>query len=267
MCSLLLKPFLLMTCASLPSSARYLPSTRSLCPRRYAATGTVFILANKPALVVPKMPGSHPIHPTIAQCRRIGSALGCLHRVTQAANLQHESHRSLNWVAATGARLLNHLTPTERTLLTQELAFLKAFTTANVQLPQGVIHGDLFCDNALFLKDKLTAIIDFFSAGTGFLLLDLAIAANDWCRLGDTFVPAHLNALSAGYSAARLPSPAEIGAWPHLLRIGALRFWVSRLAEAHIGDAARPPEPRKDPDEYRRLLLQHRNNPLQWTGC
>jgi homoserine kinase type II len=232
-----------------------------------ASTGAVFMLANKPALVVPKIPGTHPIHPTVAQCNRIGAALGHLHQVTTTAKLQHPSHRSLNWVAATGMRLLSCLAPTERALLAQEVAFLEAFAAANTQLPQGVIHGDLFCDNALFLNDNLTAIIDFFSAGTGFLLLDLAIAANNWCRLDDTFLPAQLHALSAGYTNARSPSPAEMNAWPHLLRIGALRFWVSRLAELHFGDAMRPPGQRKDPDEYRRLLLQHRDNPLQWIGC
>jgi homoserine kinase type II len=230
-----------------------------------ASTGAIFMLANKPAVVVPKMPGAHPIHPTVAQCSSIGEALGRLHQVTQAANLQHESHRDLHWVTATGARVLDYLAPTDQTFLAQELAFLDLFIETNTQLPQGVIHGDLFCDNALFLNDKLTAIIDFFSAGNGFLLLDLAIAANDWCRRGDIFLPAQLQALSAGYSSIRPLTPAEIDAWPHLLRIGALRFWVSRLAEAHIGDAARPPAQRKDPNEYRRLLLQHRDNSLHWV--
>lgn len=230
----------------------------------HASNDAVFVLANKPAIVVPKMPGIHPTRPTVAQCSGIGDALGRLHQVTQAANLHHISHRSLSWVAATGASLLSHLAPTDRVLLAQELAFLDAFATANMELPQGVIHGDLFCDNALFLKDKLTAIIDFFSAGTGFLLLDLAITANDWCRLGDTFLPAQLHALSAGYASARPLTPAEIDAWPHLLRIGALRFWVSRLAEVYIGDAMRPPGQRKDPNEYRRLLINHRDNPLRW---
>ena len=162
---------------------------------------------------------------------------------------------------------MDHLEPSDRTLLAQELTFLEAFSAANWQLPQGVIHGDLFRDNALFLKDNLTAIIDFFSAGTGFFLLDLAIAANDWCRLGDTFLVAQLHALSAGYSTARELTQAEIDAWPHLLRIGALRFWVSRLAEVHIGDAVRAPTQRKDPDEYRLLLLQHREKPLDWKTC
>ena len=233
-------------------------------PLRGFNNNAVFMLANKPAMMVPRMPGTHPTHPTIAQCRSIGAALGRLHQVTQAANFDHASHRSLNWVTTTGASLLDYLPPTDWMLLSRELVFLDTFSATNTQLPQGVIHGDLFCDNSLFLNDKLTAIIDFFSAGTGFLLLDLAIAANDWCRLDDTFLPAQLHALSAGYISVRPLTPAEIDAWPHLLRIGALRFWVSRLAEVHIGDAVRPPRQRKDPNEYRQLLLNHRDNPLQW---
>lgn len=229
-----------------------------------APSGAVFMLANKPTILVPKMPGVHPTRPTVAQCSSIGTALGHLHQATQAADLHHASHRSLNWIAMTGTNLLSYLVPTERALLAQELAFLNAFVAADAGLPQGVIHGDLFRDNALFLNEKLTAIIDFFSAGTGFLLLDLAIAANDWCRLDDIFLPAQLHALSAGYAAVRTLTPAEIDAWPHLLRIGALRFWVSRLAEVHIGDAVRPAGQRKDPNEYRQLLLKHRDNSLRW---
>lgn len=229
------------------------------------SNGAVVMLANKPAVVVPKIPGAHPTQPTIAQCAGIGGALGHLHQVTQAASLHHSSHRSLDWVLATGERLLDYLATADRMLLSRELALLDAFLAGDMHLPEGVIHGDLFRDNALFLNDKLTAIIDFFSAGTGFLLLDLAITANDWCRLDDTFLSAQLRALSAGYAAARPLTPAEIDAWPHLLRIGALRFWVSRLAEVHIGDAVRPAGQRKDPDEYRQLLLTHRNHPLRWN--
>jgi homoserine kinase type II len=227
----------------------------------------VFNLAGKPAVVVPKITGTHPQHPTIAQCESIGSELAHLHLVTLTAGLSHESHRSLRWVADTGTRLLNRLDLTNQTLLSEELAFLQMFTSANQDLPQAVIHGDLFRDNALFVRDKLAAIIDFFSAGTGFLLLDLAIVVNDWCRVGEKFLPEHLRALSAGYAHIRPITASEIEEWPDLLRLAALRFWVSRLAEAHLLDDSRSIERGKNPEEYRDLLIQHRDNPLQWDAA
>lgn len=45
----------------------------------------------------------------------------------------------------------------------------------------GVIHGDLFLDNALFEEDRLTGVFDFIEACEGDFLFDLAVVAASWC--------------------------------------------------------------------------------------
>ena len=49
------------------------------------------------------------------------------------------------------------------------------------ELPQGVIHADLFPDNTLFEGNKLVAIIDFEEANYDKLLFDVGMTINGFC--------------------------------------------------------------------------------------
>ena len=53
----------------------------------------------------------------------------------------------------------------------------------SLELPRAVIHADLFRDNVLFHDGEIAAVIDFFDAGTDYLILDIAVVINDWCRM------------------------------------------------------------------------------------
>jgi homoserine kinase type II len=219
-------------------------------------------IRGKPALVVPKIAGSHPESVTPYLCRQVGCTLAKLHLTTLDLHYRHESHRSLNWVIATGKTLLPQIAAADRVLLEAELTALSEFVSTS-SLPEAIIHGDLFRDNVLIDDHSIAALIDFFSAGTGYLLLDLAITVNDWCfdSAGKLDLE-NYSELIAGYCAIRKPETEEIKNWSQLLRIAALRFWVSRLNEQIIASPHAPGGRGKDPAPYRRLIIRHRDKPL-----
>ena len=68
-------------------------------------------------------------------------------------------------------------------LLASEIKFQAGL--AKTRLPRGAIHGDLFCDNVLFDRGRVSGIIDFGFAATDALAYDLAIAVNDWCSVSE----------------------------------------------------------------------------------
>lgn len=223
-------------------------------------------VAGKPALLMPKVKGTPPLQPSPAQCHAIGAALGALHRSSSRQTLVHTSHRGLGWVRDTGQLLLPHLPAPSRQLLEAGLTDLEQFVNTYSSLPQPIIHGDLFRDNTLFDGDRLVAIIDFFSAGNGYLLFDLAVVANDWCLgAGRDRSSEPLRALLGGYAASRPPVAMERQSWGGMLAIAALRFCVSRWADRIFPASARPNSPLKDPAPYEKLLREHRERPLFWN--
>jgi homoserine kinase type II len=136
-------------------------------------------------------------------------------------------------------------------------------------LPRGPVHADLFRDNALFDKGRLSGVFDFYFAGVDCLLYDLAVCANDWC-LVDPATNVKLEekkskALLEACHSARPFDALERDAWPAMLRAAALRFWLSRLYDFHL------PRPgmlvhAHDPDHFRDILeLRVRAAPV-WIG-
>jgi homoserine kinase type II len=124
-------------------------------------------------------------------------------------------------------------------------------------LPEGVIHADLFPDNVFFLGDKLSGLIDFYFACTDALAYDVAICLNAWCFETDhSFNVTKGRSLLQAYAQVRPLSDAERDALPLLARGAALRFLLTRLVDwfdVPPGALVRP----KDPLEYYRKLRFH----------
>lgn len=215
-------------------------------------------LKNKPALLQAKLSGEHPDQVNPAQCAALGTLLAKLH--SASCGLQRASDRGPQWVLTTAMPFLNTVWRAEQSWLQACLDNLQQWLLTAPDLPQSVIHGDLFRDNAMFEGDDMRGVIDFYNAATGWTLLDLAICVNDWCvdLHHNTAVmnQPRIDALLKAYSALRPLTPAELEAWPMLLQLAALRFWLSRqqyavLHQHQTGVLI------KDPDYFRQLLRLH----------
>ena len=129
-----------------------------------------------------------------------------------------------------------------------------------------MIHGDLFRDNALFVDEQLSGLLDFYSAGTSSLLLDIAITANDWCHDDGAINSEKLTTLLCAYEIVRPLEQSEKQNWPTQLRAAALRFWLSRL-EHQLYPRPGAITQQKDPLIFRQLLQQYRTQFASFNFC
>jgi homoserine kinase type II len=237
-------------------------------PQADAAGEIVHTMRGKPAALCSRLPGRHVEHPSADHCAQLGATLARLHVAAADFALQQPNLRGLSWWRETAAWVRRHLDPDARALLDDELAFQQqlAGSAAYQGLPRAAVHADLFRDNVLFDDaqghDHLSGCIDFYFAGVDTLLFDLAVCLNDWCLADDggRIDDARAAMLLAGYQRHRKLASAEHRLLPALLRAAALRFWLSRLADAHGPRDAAMLAP-KDPTHFERLLRRRVEQP------
>jgi homoserine kinase type II len=212
-------------------------------------------LKGKPAALVERLSGTDVKEPNLIQCEEIGKTLGNLHLISPNFPDYRSNKRGSDWWKITAERVLPLMITADAKLLKAELEFQHNYQLVN--LPTGVIHADLFRDNALFEGDKLSGIIDFYYACNDILIYDLAVTVNDWCVQSDGSLDTkRVDALLESYMKQRPLSDLELETWSTMLRAAALRFWLSRLQDLHF---PRPGEIThiKNPDVFRNILQGH----------
>lgn len=204
-------------------------------------------LGGRPAAIVLRLPGDSVQHPGPAQCLEVGRFLGRMHVAAAAFPGRRGAEYSMAWCRRQAKALGPFLDSGERALLQDALDYERQ--RGYVALPSGMIHADLFRDNALFQGGRLTGVLDFYCACHWPYMYDLAVAVNDWCYADLQKTAAMLH----GYRQARTVQEEELECWPAMLRAAALRFWLSRLANLHFPKAGELTHV-KDPQFFRELL-------------
>ncbi len=239
------------------------------CPSPIATLQNDYLnqLNGKPACIVSCLKGASITAPSADHCAQVGEMLANMHLAGKSYPAHMPNPRGPAWWRATAPQVMPKLDADDAALLSEELRFQSLYR--HEDLARGVIHADLFRDNILFDGDQLAGVIDFYYACDDVWLYDLAITVNDWCVTEHSALDlARTQAMLAAYHAVRPLTAIERGAWPVMLRAGALRFWLSRLYDFHF---PRPGEltHAKDPNHFQRLLrhyvAQHGDLTRHWV--
>lgn len=204
---------------------------------------TTTLFCGKPTLLFPKLDGVHLEQVEEAHCRSIGQALGDIHVTLATQDWCRANPYSPEWMDATLQEVAAKIPKDDLAMLNRISNVYEAAQELN--LPKGIVHGDLFRDNVLFDANELTGILDFFNACNDFLVQDIAITINDWCREDAISISPTLRAaLIEGYSEKRTLTEIELEHLPAFQTFSAARFALTRLTS---GD---PDDYLKDPHEF-----------------
>jgi len=121
----------------------------------------------------------------------------------------------------------------------------------NLELPMGIVHGDLFKDNVLWSGTRVVALLDFESASHGLFAFDIMVTLLAWCY-GDAFDPALVSAMLGSYVARRPLGRAERAALLVEGALACLRFATTRITDFSM----RAPPGQAPLRDYRRFLAR-----------
>lgn len=219
------------------------------------------VFDGKDVVLAPRLPGRHVYNPTERQVEALGRFVGRLHRATSGWETRVPDYpRTSIWLKQRAAEMRGYLPYVASRLLDDSVRDVcSLLARRDVQaLPKGIIHADLFRDNVLFNERGLTGVIDFHHASRGYLLYDLAVAANDWCTDATGLLdPERVLALLKAYHRIRPLSRVELCFFPVFALYAALAFWLSRLSVALRRDETGAVR-FNNPEEFQRIVQQHR---------
>lgn len=134
-----------------------------------APEGEILRICGKPALIYRRCQGKSLKSAEVDEIQQIGVFLRNFHAQTAA-------QQSCNEKLFETSRL-------ERMIRESGMPIFETlFKRIDLTLRNdGVIHGDLFLDNALFEEGRLSCVIDFTQACNGDFLFDLAVVNLSWC--------------------------------------------------------------------------------------
>ncbi len=211
----------------------YLSENKFPCPKPIANKNNEKInrIKNKNAALVTFLNGQSKNKITSEECFEIGKITAQLHEITKKFDINRKNNLSIeNWESIFEKTIKQKIDLDESIIKKTKnyLNFLKDKWPKN--LPQGIIHADLFPDNIFFTNNKVSGIIDFYFACNDFFAYEIAICINSLCfDNNSTFNMTKAKNLIDGYTSIRTLSEDEKKYLPILSMGAAMRFFFNKV--------------------------------------
>jgi homoserine kinase type II len=241
------------------SALRYLEEAHFPAARLVlAADGRPFVaLHGRQAQLYRYSPGEELTRDDVtpAHCRRIGEQVGRLHELAAGFTGERPNPygpwRVRPWVEelepdGDGDAEVKGALP----MLREELERAEHLPSA----PRGLVHGDLFIDNVLWIGDRVSACLDWEMCGVDAFAYDLGVVLNAWCY-HQAFEPERARALLAGYRSKHKLDEDTRRALYDYARYVALRYTASRIHAFHLANLGADRLAWKDWTRYRARLV------------
>ena len=236
-----------------------------ICPKPLRTKKGTHItnIKTKSACIVTFLEGKDKTILNNKNCFDVGKNIAKFHKVTTKLKLYRQNSMSihrLNDLLKTIKFKSNQITPNLKNTLNLCLKDIKNKWPKN--LPQGIIHGDLFIDNIFFKKNKFSGFIDFYFSSNDYLIYEIAICINALCfdKKKNKFVmnSSKIKNLINGYESIRTLSKKEKDALNVMCRGAALRYLLTRIYD-YFNTPKTALIKIKDPMEYLQKLIIHNN--------
>jgi homoserine kinase type II len=187
--------------------------------------------AGRVAAIVSFLDGTSQKFPTVEKCVELGRTLARFHVDSSSFDLKRANTLGPDsWLPLLQSVDGKPENMPENLREEAEIVIDQLTTAWPSALPAGHIHADLFPNNALFVGDKLTGIIDFYFACNDLYSYDLAVCLNSWCFDKDgSFNITKSASLLKAYQNIRPLTDDEKEALPILSSGAAMRFFLTRL--------------------------------------
>jgi len=225
---------------------------------------TISDYKKKKLMIVSFLEGKSKQVLTPNDCKQVGEEVAKMHEITKDFKIKRNNNLSVkSW------RNLFNAIKDQCTKINKDLPKLIETNLTDVEknwpknLPNGIIHADLFSDNIFFKNEKFSGIIDFYFSCNDFYSFEIAICFNALCFDGQknnlSFNVTKAKNFIDGYSSIRKLSDEEKKSIKVLSQGAALRFLLTRVFDA-LNTVEGAIVKVKDPLEYLKRLEFHKNS-------